>query len=421
MMPTSQLTSQLTTSAVRSGDKDLLSLALMDARNRSLYLLGQVEQLWTSNRYPHGLAVNLGIPPPQWAAGRIGWYQERWTARNVQRHLGARLDPDQPPLPSMEPQADQFWGTSHTALTASELQNLPSFQAVRAYLLETLELTLVLLDKAADDDDGLHVFRSCLQHEDQQAEVWLQQAQLLGLPVQLSAAPAMSPRQPMSVAGGRWDLGSLPGGWVPGNELPAHVVSVPSFDIDAQPVTWAQFAEFVDDGGYDEPAHWTGPGWAWVTSPDPLNAMDPHRRAPRHVEQMGRASGAVLQTRFGQTTRLNANQSAVHLTWWEADAFARWAGRRLPDEAEWEIAAHQAARQGWRWGDVWEWTANVYRAYPGHQGAVLDPAENVSFGQGRAVRGASFATVDRLRHPKARRGLMADRNDWFIGFRTCAL
>ncbi len=419
------LSSALNTSAIRTGGKDLLSVALMDARNRSLFLLCQVEPLWTSGKYPHDAALSLGIPPPQWIAGRLGWYQERWTARNVQRHVGAGLDLSQPPLPSIDPYADERWGMARVGFTASERQAAVSFESTRAYLLETFELTLGLLEKAADDDAGLHVFRACLCHEDQQAEVWLQHAQMLGLPVQLTAAPTVLPRPPMGLTGTCWRLGSDPGGWVPDNEMPVHSVQLPSFEIDAQPVTWAQFSEFVDDGGYDEPSHWSAQGWAWVTSPDPLNPQDCHRRAPRYVEHMGRASGAVVQTRFGQTTRLNANQSAVHLTWWEADAYARWAGRRLPDEAEWEISAHQAGRQGWRWGDVWEWTANVYRPYPGYQGSVsgaaMDPTENVAFGQGRVARGASFATADRLRHPKARRGLHPDRNDGFIGFRTCAV
>ena len=147
-------------------------------------------------------------------------------------------------------------------------------------------------------------------------------------------------REPLGVPATRWQLGSTPGGFVFDNEKWAHDVAVPEFEIDAQPVSWSQFVEFVDDGGYDRQELWHPEGWAWLQDAEASGG----RRGPRHVEQIGVArfggAGAVLQMRFGQPVRLAGHHPATHVSWWEADAWCRWAGRRLPDEVEWELAAH---------------------------------------------------------------------------------
>ena len=410
--------------SVRHAGAELLSLALMDTRNQSLHRLSQTEALWDSQQYPAVLAQSLKVNPPQWDMGYLAWYQERWIARNLHRHLGAHCDGSHAPLASVEPYADQLWANASGFETSRWSAPLPSFQALRAYLLETLELTLNLLEKAGQDDNSLHFYRQCLFHEDRAAEEWLCQAQLLGLPVSLPSAKVFAPRAPVQVLRVRWPMGSAVGGFVPDNERAVHEITVPEFEIDAQPITWAQYAEFVDDGGYDRQALWSSSGWAWLGTSTAPGEPEPDHRAPRYVEQIGQASGAVLQTRFGRTTRMAGSLPVMHVTWWEADAFARWAGRRLPDEIEWEIAAHVATRRGWRWGDVLEWTGNVYRLYPGHLGypaSARDDADEGLSGLAKTVRGASFATANRLRHPKQRNSALPERDDLFIGFRTCAV
>jgi formylglycine-generating enzyme required for sulfatase activity len=143
------------------------------------------------------------------------------------------------------------------------------------------------------------------------------------------------------------------------------------------------------------------------------------------VEQIGVASGAVLQSLFGKPTRMGAGQCAMHVTWWEADAYARWAQRRLPTEVEWEIAAHVASRRGFRWGDVREWTAGTLRPWPGFQpdnwGRTAQLDAQALFGTARVQRGASFATRARMKHPRARWWALPGRDDGFTGFRTCAV
>ncbi|MDO8374629.1 MAG: SUMF1/EgtB/PvdO family nonheme iron enzyme, partial [Polaromonas sp.] len=333
---------------IRGAGRDALSLALMDARNHTLHLFGQYQQALE--------AVNFVVPeltvlnPPLWELGHVGWFQEWWTGRNMQRARGVRCEPAHTRLASIEPGADRWWDSANVPHHQRWTLDLPSVAACRAYLLDTLESTLELLEKTEEDDDALYFFRLCLFHEDMHAEALSYTAQTLGLTLdkallQAFTPPTMTLREPLLVPATVWKLGSAAApGFVFDNELVQHEVSVPEFEIDAQPVSWAQFVEFVDDGGYDQPEFWQSEGWDWLQA----TASSEGRRGPRYVEQIGVASGAVMQTRFGKPMRMLGNQPAMHMSWWEADAWCRWAGRRLPAEVEWEVAAHTAARRGFR-------------------------------------------------------------------------
>ena len=380
------------------------------------------------------------LNPPLWELGHIGWFQEWWISRNMQRALGSRCEPAHARLASVEPNADAWWNSSQVAHDTRWTLALPSVDLIRAYLLETLEITLDLLAKADNQDDALYFYRLCLHHEDMHSEALAYSAQTLGLNLPRSLQDVLTPapmslREPMLIPSTLWQMGTDPkAGFAFDNEKPQHMVQVPEFEIDAQPVTWAQFVEFVDDGGYDRPELWHADGWQWLTR----LAASEGRRAPRYVDQIGVASGAVMQTRFGQPRRMLGNQPAMHLTWWEADAWCRWAGRRLPAEVEWEVAAHTASRRGFRWGDVWEWMGTTFQPYPiqpiqpvqgnsGSSGSIKflpDPYVDYSqpwFGTHKVLRGASFATRARMKNPKFRNFYPPDRDDIFCGFRTCAL
>ena len=395
---------------LRSAGKDWLSLALIDARNHTLRWVRALEKALGGP----ALVVPQGadIDPPLWTIGHIGWYQERWIGRNVQRDRGPRCDPTQTRLASIGADADRWYDPAHAAAAARWLLDLPDLQATRQYLVDTLETTLELLETTrGDDDDSLYFYRLALFHEDAQQERFAVLAQTLGLNTGLIAAPAPAVVRPaLQFPATTWVLGSAPPGFVFDNELAPHSVAVPEFQIDAQPVDWARFGEFAEDGGYDEPDWWSAAGWAWV--------QQHGRRTPRHVDQMRQGT---LQRRFGQLLRVAPTQAAVHLSWFEADAWCRWAGRRLPTEVEWEIAAHQGATRGWRWGDVWEWTATTFAPYPGF---VAGPDRGLSlpaFGTTRVMRGASVATRGRLRSPKLRRFGTPEHDASFCGFRSCAV
>lgn len=397
--------SAIDTPAVFQGGRELLSLALMNARNHTLQLLGRFEQAGDDSS-------------AAWIAGHAGWLAEYWIARNPQRALGPRCPPDSVRLASIDPEADDLY---NPLAGASGRREAPATADVKAYLLDTLETTLELLQRAPDTDGGLYFYRMALYLEDRLGERLAVHAQLLGVPMPLQLPGGVAPREPIGIPAARWTLGRGDAGFAPAIERGQESVQVPEFEIDAQPATWAQFVEFIDDGGYDREELWAPEGWRWLQQ----QAAADGRRGPGHVEQIGVASGAVLQTLFGKPTRMGALQAAMHVNWWEADAYARWAGRRLPTEVEWEVAVHAASRRGLRWGDLLEWTAGTLRPWAGYTPdpwaahADLDPAR--AFGHARVLRGASFAARARMKHPQARRWALPQQDDDFVGFRTCAV
>ena len=406
---------------MRVAGRELLSLALMDARNHTLQLFAEFEGALEGENF---LVPQLPtINPPLWELGHVGWFQEWWTGRNMHRGQGSRCLPDQARLASIEPNADRWWDSGRVAHNTRWALDLPPVSHCRAYLLETLESTLELLAKAPEDDDALYFYRLCLFHEDMHGEALAITAQTLGLKLDKAFVAAFTPppvaaREPLRLPATVWQLGSLQGaGFIFDNEKAPHAVSVPEFEIDAQPVSWAQFVEFVDDGGYDRAELWHADGWQWLQK----MAAGEGRRGPRYVEEIGVASGAVMQTRFGRAMRMQGSQPALHMTWWEADAWCRWAGRRLPAEVEWEVAAHTATRRGFHWGDVWEWMGTTFRPYPGFSPDPYVEYSQPWFGNHKVLRGGSFATRARMKNPKYRNFYLPERDDVFCGFRSCSL
>jgi ergothioneine biosynthesis protein EgtB len=401
---------------MRKAGRELLSLALMDARNHSLHLMAQFETALSGVKFL--VPPWPGLTPPLWLLGHVGWFAEWWIARNLQRQLGPCCAPDAPRLASIEPLADAWWNPERVTPSERFGLALPELAAIKAYLLATLETTLELLEKTPENDDALYFFRLALFHEDMQSEQLVTMGQILGLPLDVPAPSPMLVRAPLRVPATRWQWGSAPrDGFAFDNEQPGELVAVPEFEIDAQPVSWAQYVEFVDDGGYDDAGLWHPQGWQWLQD----KAAFEGRRGPRYVDQIGVASGAVMQTRFGKAMRMQGNQPAMHVSWWEADAWCRWAGRRLPSDVEWELAASTQLGRGLRSGDVWEWTGSSLRPHPDFVPGPWRAYSEPHFGTHKLLRGGSFATRARLKHAKFRHFLTPERDDAFTGFRSCAL
>lgn len=218
----------LDTPLIRQGGPDVLSLALMNARNHTLALLEPFEQAmaagWRAAPHP-------ALPSPHWLVGRIGWFQERWILRNLQRSLGPACDAAAIRLAPLRPQADLWWQAEPAqALQASCPLDL---QDLRADLLEILESTLDLLAGTAPGDETLYFYRLALHHEDWRAEQLVQIMQAQGLPVDRRwrerwSAPALVAREPLWLPASRAELGSGGPGFAYDNEQPAYRLDVPA-------------------------------------------------------------------------------------------------------------------------------------------------------------------------------------------------
>ena len=153
---------------MRKAGRELLSLALMDARNHTLHLFGQYQNALEATGFAVPLLATLN--PPLWELGHVAWFQERWIGRNLQRARGTRCDPAQARQASIEPNADRWWDSDQVPHDTRWTLDVPDMANCRAYLLNTLESTLELLEKAGSDDDALYFYRLCLFHEDMHGE-----------------------------------------------------------------------------------------------------------------------------------------------------------------------------------------------------------------------------------------------------------
>ena len=214
----------------------------------------------------------------------------------------------------------------------------------------------------------------------------------------------------LSVAGGTYALGS-DDEWVLDNERPIHDVEVAPFRIQRAPVTNRDFAAFVAAGGYDDERLWSPAGWAWRGEAGLVAPEFWTREAP----------GSWSRRRFGRVEDVPPDEPVQHVCFHEADAFARWSGRRLPTETEWEVAARVADAAGTPLaGGVWEWTASDFDGYPGFEAFPYPEYSEVFFGPDyKVLRGGSWAVHPLVRRRSFRNWDYPIRRQIFSGFR-CA-
>lgn len=393
-------------SSFREATPDDLAIALQDARDYTLSLFDCFASAGLDA--PEQVPILDIVNPPLWELGHIAWFAEWYILREAQSSA-----PDAAQRTSMLTKGDDWFDSNTVPHRARWTLGLPSTGALKTYCHEVLDRALDKLSRVPHDDTALYPYRLALAHEDMHGEAFAYTMQTLGIGLPASLAAGRMPswaQGEIRFPGGTMLLGSEPGpGFVFDNEKWAHPCYVPTFTMDSTLVSNAQFTEFIDDDGYQNPQFWTSAGRAWL--------MRQEQSAPRGWYREGRHWRCE---RFGRQTALAANEPVRHIGLFEAQAYCMWAGRRLPTEAEWEFAA-LSGHPALRWGDLWEWTCSPFEPYPGFSADAYREYSAPWFMTHQVLRGASYLTRPRMKSPKYRNFYLPERNDMFAGFRTCAL
>jgi len=364
---------------------------------------------------------------------------------------------------SILPNADGFYNSATVPHDSRWTMPLPAFDQTLRYRDAVHARVVESLGERCTPDDA-YFAQLVVRHEDMHAEAFHYTRQTLGYEAPKVAGRTHPAGERVTgdaeFRGGDFVLGAeKEQGFVFDNEKWAHETALAPFRIARAPVTNAEFAAFVEAGGYGAREFWSDAGWTWRQ----------RRNAERPVYWQARRDGVWTVRRYRAVEELAPNAPVVFVTWFEAEAWCRWAGRRLPSEAEWEAAAigHPTpdglrladGRRRWPWGDaaptpnranldyafdgpidvaacadgdsafgcrqmignVWEWTVSDFLPF---EGFAADPYQDYSqpwFGTRKVLRGGCWATSARIARPAYRNFFTPDRNDVFAGFRTCAL
>lgn len=335
------------------------------------------------------------LSPPLWEAAHVAWFAEWWCVRGAYNTTDGETRADR----------DSVWVDSDAFLNSNLIAHaarwhLPQLtrEAALDYLDRSLAATLAALDRADETDAGLYPFRLAMFHEAMHLEALAWAAQTLGWarPAWVRVLQDMHQPGDITVTAVSESVGHRAEGFSFDNERDGHAVSVDDFAIDHTPVSNAQFLQCVESGEYlartgqTHPRYWRNADATWqARSFDTWLPLDP--RAP-----------------------------VIHVSAAEADAYCHWAGRRLPTEHEWEIAATRGAID---WGNgVWEWTATAFAPYAGFTADRYREYSAPWFdGKHRVLRGGAHATLDVMHHARYRNYFLPQRGDVFAGFRTCNL
>jgi iron(II)-dependent oxidoreductase len=425
--------------------------ALADARRTELELfdgLADTQMLGVKAHF---------LEPPIWEMGHVGWFQEYWILRHLDR------------AEALLPGSDGIYDSFNVSYKLRWGHQYPSRRETEAFIGEVLKRSTGRLESREPTEEEAYFYTLAALHEDMHTENLTLILHTLGharpslsLFDSAAADPPLDPSyrpQDVAVPGGTFRLGATPAEpFVFDNEKWAHPVEVRPFRIASTPVTNGEFQAFVDDGGYRRRELWGRRGWDWR-----------RRQGVEHPLFWVRGTdGRWYERVFELILPLRPWHPALCLSWYEAEAYCRWAGRRLPTEAEWEMAAAAeptADRRGitdrkrrFPWGDdpptperanldyragwtvdvralpagdspfgcrqmignVWEWVEDTFQPYPGF---VCDPYREYSepyFGNKKVLKGGCWTTRSRLIRTTWRNFYMRHRRNIFAGFRTVA-
>lgn len=386
-----------------------LATALRDARDRTWAL---VDDLSDSQWMP---PYQTGVNPVAWELAHLAWFAEFWILRGPhRRNSDGFAAASRPPL-FVGP--DMHFDSAQLAHRERWTTPMPSRGQLKDMLARQLDACIHIIADARAD--ALYFQRLALFHEDMHAEALIWTRAALGYPAPTGIAPPESfslggnPRQ-IHMESGPFDLGMSGPGFAFDNEQPARHIDIAAFEIDSAAVSAGEYLRFVEAGGYTQTAYWPADAGTW--------RQQTAATCPSHWRRDKAGNWQIR--RFDQWLPVQPEAPVMHVNAFEAEAYCRWAGRRLPTAAEWEYAAVRASDQQapFVWGhSVWEWTSTWFHAYPGFAAGPYAEYSQPWFGNHRELRGGAFATSTRMHHPRYRNFFLPHRSDIFTGFRTVSI
>jgi iron(II)-dependent oxidoreductase len=357
---------------------------LAEARARTIALIHPVGDELLNRVYSELLS------PLAWDLGHIANFEELWLVQTVagRKPLHGEL-------------GQYYDAIENPRRERGELPILHDAE-LRAYMSEVRERTLAVLDEVdigPDAEDALlregFVYEMLVAHELQHQETMMQLIQMLDAPYRpaeanpdaFGPAPVERDAGTIRVEAGTYEIGAPERGFAYDNERPRHTVELPAFEIDRTPVTNGAYLDYMGETGAEPPLYWEREGDGWV------------------------------RTAMGLRLPVDPARPVVHVSWEEAEAFARWAGKRLPTEFEWEAARPRLDGVG----GAWEWTSSDFVAYPGFAAFPYKEYSEEFFGDTyKVLRGASWTTHQHVARPSFRNWDLPQRRQIFAGIRLAS-
>ncbi|WP_246166620.1 selenoneine synthase SenA [Marinobacter salinexigens] len=446
----------------RSPTREELLSELANTRRRTRDLITSLPEEALNVPY------HRGVNPPLWEMGHAAFFYEVFVFNLLDG------------TPSIDPSMDDLWDSFHVDHQDRWCRELfPGREATLRYFETVYDRLEERIRARPLSEQERYLYRYGIFHQNMHVESLIWCRQTVGYPAPGSCLLARTaPGEPgggdAEIPGGRWLIG-MPGNseyfatddFAFDNEKPRFEIELPAFAISKLAVSRGEFLAFVEDGGYQKPELWSFGGRRWLDTETDValvhGCREPMLRTPRHPLYWRWHDSQWQERVFDQWQPLELEAPVLHVSYWEAEAWCNWAGRRLPTEFEWEVAAlgnrPETPFRRFPWGNeaptevradldggamarnpvydypagdsafgcrqmigsTWEWTSSQFFPYDGFKVDMYPFMSTLQFGDHKVTRGGSCATSSCLIRGTYRQAYLPQRNDVYTGFRTCAL
>lgn len=398
-----------------------LAQALDHAYQRQLALIETLDEERLQVPY------HPGINPPLWEGAHAAFFFETYLLRPWLKRG--------PLLPGLDPVLDSF-DIDHEDRWRPGL--IPDRAATLAYMQTVQDLVLECLATRPLTPEDLYRYKYALFHRHMHIESMIWARQTLGYPPPPftldapSESDAAGAQGDVLIPAGRYRIG-MPADspdfagddFAFDGEKPTFTIDLPAFAMARSLTSNAQFLAFVQAGGYRNEAWWSWGGRKWLrdrAAADGDVTRPPSAQPPTCPLYWREQDGLWQERRFDRWVPLDPEAPVLHVSYWEAEAYCQWAGRRLPTEYEWEAAARTAGSNACpqMFRAAWQWTASPFLPYDGFKADMYPFMSTLQFGYHKTAKGGSWATDPGLIRPSYRQAYLPLRRDVFVGFRTCS-